>query len=104
MDCRGGPSREERLRQGEALYKTQGCVRCHGEHGHGNGPNARALNPPPRDFRALSAYLQGHSAREIADTLRTGMHARSAQMPNFSHRSESERLALAEFVASMQEP
>jgi mono/diheme cytochrome c family protein len=75
-DCRSGLSREERLRQGAALYKTQGCVRCHGEHG--DGANARALNPPPRDFRALSAYLQGHSARDIAATLRTGIHVRSA--------------------------
>jgi mono/diheme cytochrome c family protein len=102
-DCRNGLSREEQLRQGEALYKTQGCVRCHGEHGHGDGPNARALSPPPRDFRALSAYLQGRSARDIAATLRTGIHVRSAQMPSFSHLSESERLAVGEFVASMQE-
>jgi mono/diheme cytochrome c family protein len=102
MACSGPLSRGERLRQGERLFQEQGCVVCHGPHGHGDGPNSRSLNPRPRDFRERSAFLQGTSSRDIAVTLKAGIRVRHAQMPTFSHLSERERLALGEFVVSLQ--
>jgi len=39
-----------RLRKGRQLY-MQHCMHCHGYTGDGNGPTAKYLNPPPRDYR-----------------------------------------------------
>lgn len=93
---------DELLRQGELLYQAQGCIVCHGRAGHGDGPNSRSLNPTPRDFRDLDAYLQGTDANDIADTLSTGVRVRNAQMPAFAHLTERERLALGVFIVSLQ--
>ena len=87
---------------GERLYREQSCVVCHGPSGQGNGSRAQALNPPPRDFRAQDAYLQGTTAQDIAETLKNGVRVRPSQMPSFSHLSERERLALGEFIVSLQ--
>ena len=39
--------------KGKAIYEGKGtCVNCHGVTGHGNGPGATNLNPPPRVFRS----------------------------------------------------
>jgi mono/diheme cytochrome c family protein len=38
-------------RRGELLFRVH-CASCHGPDGRGDGPNAAALRPPPRDFAA----------------------------------------------------
>ena len=44
------------LTRGQALY-NQNCVACHGTEGHGDGPAAKGLNPPPMTTsRASSAW------------------------------------------------
>lgn len=100
--CDGAGARRERVLEGAQLFQAQGCVLCHGRQGHGDGERSQGLNPRPRDFRDLSAYLQGTEARDIAATLATGIRVRSAQMPAFAHLSERERLALGEFIVSLQ--
>jgi high-affinity iron transporter len=100
--CDRAAGREEAKRAGERLFREQGCVVCHGPAGRGDGPNARALNPPPRDFRDLSAYVQGTRASDVAATVQSGIRVHSAQMPSFAHLSERERLALGEFIVSLQ--
>lgn len=37
--------------RGEVLFGVY-CASCHGPEGHGDGPSAAALRPPPRDFVA----------------------------------------------------
>lgn len=37
------------LNSGKRIY-TEHCMACHGEGGRGDGPAARGLDPPPRDF------------------------------------------------------
>ncbi|MFO0821924.1 MAG: redoxin domain-containing protein [Gemmataceae bacterium] len=37
--------------RGEMLFITY-CSSCHGPEGHGDGPSAATLRPPPRDFAA----------------------------------------------------
>lgn len=101
--CTEPVSREERLREGTRLFEEQGCIVCHGREGRGDGTRSAALNPPPRDFRELTAYLQGTDARAIASTLQTGIRVHYAQMPTFAHLSERERLALGEFIVSLQQ-
>ena len=41
----------ENLRAGKALFETN-CASCHGASGHGDGPAAKGLNPPPSDLTA----------------------------------------------------
>lgn len=94
--------REDRRELGERLYIEQSCVACHGPLGHGDGTKADALNPPPRDFRSRSAYVQGTTARDVANTLKTGVVVHPSQMPSFAHLSDEQRLALGEFIVSLQ--
>ena len=43
----------EILKKGKAIYEGKGtCSICHGMTGHGDGPGAMNLNPPPRVFRS----------------------------------------------------
>jgi DMSO reductase family type II enzyme heme b subunit len=39
----------EDAERGKAVYATR-CAMCHGEEGEGDGPGAKRLVPPPRDF------------------------------------------------------
>jgi mono/diheme cytochrome c family protein len=41
------------IRMGEDLYRKN-CSLCHGPSGHGDGPQAKTLDPPPADLRNLS--------------------------------------------------
>ena len=100
--CERQADRDARQALGGRLFEEQRCVVCHGAAGRGDGPRARALDPPPRDFRDRSAYLQGTSARAIAETVASGIRVHSAAMPTFSHLTEEERLALGEFIVSLQ--
>ncbi len=44
---------KEILAKGKVIYEGKGtCVNCHGATGHGDGPGATNLNPPPRVFRS----------------------------------------------------
>jgi hypothetical protein len=74
----------ETLNQGRDLYFKY-CVSCHGETGAGDGPAARSLKFPPRDFRlAQFSFVEADPARadsgagqlpthqELVDRIRSG--------------------------------
>jgi high-affinity iron transporter len=48
------PSREPSLSAGARLYASR-CVQCHGTAGHGDGPAAAGLAPPPADLTLPAA-------------------------------------------------
>jgi high-affinity iron transporter len=93
--------RATELRQGAMLYATNGCAACHGPEGHGNGPVAKTLKPPPRDFRDQSAFKNGRDPDSVAKTLATGLTRDGGQMQSYAHLSDRERDLLARFVISL---
>ncbi|MBK7906582.1 MAG: copper chaperone PCu(A)C [Gemmatimonadetes bacterium] len=94
---------EPSLAEGRALYASDGCAGCHGTTGHGDGPVAHTLTPPPRDFREASAFKNGVDESAIAQTIATGIPNGGA-MPLYAHLSERERRSLARYVISLRTP
>jgi len=87
---------------GMDLYMENGCGVCHGRDGSGKGPLAHTIEPPPRDYRDPSAYKQGTSVAEIADTIASGIGGASSKMPQYLHLSEEERTLIAQYIVSLQ--
>jgi mono/diheme cytochrome c family protein len=55
----------DNVAKGEALYKAN-CISCHGENADGQGPAAKALTPPPRNFlSADERWTIGRNPQEI---------------------------------------
>jgi cytochrome c oxidase cbb3-type subunit I/II len=86
---------EERGRQ---LYAQHGCAVCHGADGRGDGPSAKRLDAPPRDFADARSYSQGSSRERIAAAIRNGTGA----MPGFPDISESDASDIAAWIVSLQ--
>ena len=70
-----GEGTEERGRQ---LYAQHGCAVCHGAQGRGDGPSAKRLDSPPRDFGDAASYRQGSSVSDLAASIRNGTGAMPA--------------------------
>ncbi len=97
----GSGSQQAAIDHGKALYATHGCAACHGANGSGDGPIAGSLTSPPRDLSKLDSYRQGTTLAEVAETLRLGVNGTA--MPPYPHIPEEERVAMAEFLVSLQE-
>ncbi len=87
--------------RGRELYAERGCAVCHGVTGRGDGPSAKRLDAPPRDFADVRAYRQGSTRNAIAASIRDGAGP-SGQMPPFRDISESEANDIAEWIVSLQ--
>jgi len=99
----GADSAPEAELSGRLLYATNGCGACHGQQGKGDGPIAKTLTPPPRDFRDGEAFKNGADAASVARTIATGFTRDGGQMQAYGHLTEGERLRLAEYVISLRE-
>jgi high-affinity iron transporter len=91
------------IQQGQNLYATNGCGSCHGPAGRGDGPLAKTLTPPPRNFRDAQAFKNGTTVDSVAQTIATGLTRDGGQMQPYLHLSERERRLLARFVISLRE-
>lgn len=100
--CGSGGSVPEPALDGRLLYATNGCGACHGQEGKGDGPIAKTLTPPPRDFRDGAAFKNGVEPAAIARTIAEGLTRDGGQMQSYAHLTESERLRLAEYVISLR--
>lgn len=96
-----GPAAEATVAEGLKLYRSNGCIGCHGPEGHGDGPVARDLIPPPRDFRVAAAFTGGADAESIALTLAVGVPS-GGSMPYYAHLTNHERRAIARYVISLR--
>jgi high-affinity iron transporter len=91
------------VEKGRQLYAANGCGTCHGLQGAGDGPIAKTLTPPPRNFRDAAAFKNGTDPSSIANTIATGLTRDGGQMQSYFHLSDRERYLLARFVISLRE-
>lgn len=82
------------------LY-TRWCAPCHGAEGRGDGPAARHLFPPPRDFysesfRLVSTTNAVPTREDVEVAIRRGMPGTA--MRAFDNLTDAERKQLAEEV------
>ncbi len=91
------PTQLPDLKKGSALYQAN-CASCHGAAGHGDGPLAKSLNPPPI---ALSdrERAKERSVFSLQQIISHGVAGTS--MPSFAQLSEDDRWAIAFFAATM---
>ncbi|HUL57521.1 MAG TPA: cytochrome c/FTR1 family iron permease [Usitatibacter sp.] len=83
--------------RGATLFATQ-CATCHGATGHGDGPAAKGMDPPPADFLDRE-HMGKRSAFGIFNTVTLGVQG--TPMRAFGELSEDDRWALAFYVASL---
>jgi mono/diheme cytochrome c family protein len=90
------PPTPEVLAIGTRVYQTQ-CASCHGEDGHGDGPQAASLKRRPVDFWVHFGSGHTHSDGRLFFWITDGMPG--TEMPRFGDRlSESERWSVIDFV------
>jgi mono/diheme cytochrome c family protein len=67
--------------RGKTLFLRY-CSPCHGQQGRGDGPNAKNLDPPPRNLTD-NAYMSKKTDEDLFDALNEGGYAvnRSVLMP-----------------------
>ena len=96
------PRRAPDLQAAQALY-TQQCGSCHGMSGHGDGPQAASLEPPPTDFTERERY-QDRTLLGLYNTITQGLEGTAMQA--YTGLDEAQRWSLAFYVgqlATMQE-
>ncbi|WP_334119638.1 FTR1 family protein [Limnobacter sp.] len=91
------PSTAPVLGRGEVLYAAQ-CASCHGAQGHGDGPLAASLSPPPIAFSDRDR-AQERSVFALYQIISSGVD--STAMPDFAHITDDDRWALAYFSSTL---
>ncbi len=96
----------ESIALGKKLYEDNGCLKCHGALGRGDGPSAPTLvddlsHPIRAANLAQSWTFRGGSSREdIFKTMSTGFNG--TPMPSFQDALTPEhRWAITDFIASL---
>ncbi len=87
----------DNLAAGRALYAAN-CETCHGPKGHGDGPTAKTLQPPPANIAAL-ARMPMASDSYLMWTVSEGGAPVGSAMPAFKGSlSEIERWKIITYV------
>lgn len=96
----------ESIELGKKLYEENGCLKCHGALGRGDGPSAPTLvddlgHPIRAADLAHGWTFRGGSTREdIFKTMSTGLNG--TPMPSFLEALQPEqRWAISDFIASL---
>lgn len=91
------PRQAPDLARGAALYAEQ-CASCHGASGHGDGPGAKGLEPPPIAFTDV-ARARERSLFGLYQVIGQGLDGTA--MASFAHLSSEDRWALAFHVGGL---
>lgn len=97
-----GPGAE--TKSGRELYLAYGCAACHGEHADGRGPSAGLSSIKPRDLRDVRRFRGPKTAEGIATLLAFGIAEGRTGMPAYPDIPKRERLAIAEYILSLEPP
>jgi cytochrome c len=105
----GAPrSTKESIERGKKLYEENGCVKCHGTLGRGDGPSGPTLvddwGQPirPADLTQRWTFRGGSSREDIFRTMSTGLNG--TPMPSFLDALKDEqRWAITDFIDSLSE-
>jgi hypothetical protein len=92
------PSTPEAIAQGQHVFQ-QHCAVCHGRYGHGDGPAAARLTPPPADLTA--AHVDDHTDGDLFWWLTHGI-AGTAMPPWQAQLSEPERWMVVHYIRSLR--
>lgn len=88
------------LARGSAMYQEQ-CAACHGATGHGDGPAAAQLDPPPVAFTDADR-ARARSLYSLYEAISQGVGGTA--MPSFASLSEADRWALSFYIGTMAYP
>jgi copper(I)-binding protein len=97
-----GPGAEDK--SGRELYLAYGCAACHGENADGRGPSAGLSGVKPRDLRDLENFRGPKTAEGIASLIAFGVADGRTGMPGYPDIPKRERLAMAEYILSVEPP
>jgi mono/diheme cytochrome c family protein len=99
-------STPETIELGKKLYVDNGCVKCHGNNGRGDGPSASTLvDDYGYPIRAANlaqrwTFRGGPSREDIFRTMTTGLNG--TPMPSFADALPPEqRWAITDYIASL---
>jgi len=92
------PSATPNLARGRALYDTH-CASCHGATGVGDGPAAKSLDPPPRNFHARERLL-ALSPFALFSTITYGLHG-TGMVSYAEQLDEASRWDLTYYVGAL---
>lgn len=87
--------------QRAAVLYRQLCAKCHGEKGHGDGLEGKALNPKPANFHD-AARMGQRSVYGLYNTIYLGVAGTG--MAGYPQLSDDERWSLAFFVSNLRTP
>jgi len=87
------------LAMAASLFAEQ-CAGCHGSSGRGDGPAGSALDPSPTNFLNVERARQ-RSIYSLYSTISLGVQ--DTGMTSFAHLAETERWALAFYVAGLRD-
>lgn len=85
------------IEEGKSLFQENSCALCHGDDGRGNGPLASGLQNKPRDFRDYEEMKSMPTIR-MEQAIHDGLDGTA--MPSFSQFSESQTVALTNYLRS----
>lgn len=97
---------EELVKMGRRVY-TRYCIGCHGEKGDGNGPAAKMLVTPPRDFTVgqfkfrITPTGTLPTDEDLFRTITRGVPRSS--MPSWALLPERQRLAVIQYIKTFSE-
>ena len=99
-----GSALAQDAKAGAELYQKQGCAKCHGDSGAGDGSMGQKLKPAPSDWSKGGGGLKDLDDAKIAESIKKGGPAigKSKAMPGNSKLSDADVTNLVAYVMTLK--